>query len=294
MNRRLSAFLCVLLALVLGFTSGCELLNLLVNDPKDRKIVAKPAEPSKDELRIAPYVFHADFKIDRKHPVFRDLAQLRNQVYRELRLPTSDQQVHVYLFRDKPTYESYLQKKYPWLPSRRAFFIRDEKRNVGGEPELKVITYWSDRIEQDLRHELTHGLLHSVLLDVPLWLDEGLAEYFELASNKNGLNDAHLKQIDATTPFQPKMADLEELRQVKDMTPDKYRESWAWVHFALRGNEQARKVLLRYLHELRSNRNPGSLAQRMTKALPDSEQRLIRHVRQHRYRAGLVSLPGIP
>ena len=37
-----------------------------------------------------------------------------------------------------------------------------------------------DHLRTDLRHELTHALLHGVLKDVPLWLDEGLAGFFEL------------------------------------------------------------------------------------------------------------------
>ena len=34
--------------------------------------------------------------------------------------------------------------------------------------------------EIDLRHEATHALLHGSLPMVPLWLDEGLAKYFEV------------------------------------------------------------------------------------------------------------------
>ena len=37
-----------------------------------------------------------------------------------------------------------------------------------------------DRLEEDLRHEATHALLHVAVGDLPLWLDEGLAEYFEV------------------------------------------------------------------------------------------------------------------
>ncbi|GIT30210.1 MAG: hypothetical protein Ct9H300mP1_22560 [Planctomycetaceae bacterium] len=39
---------------------------------------------------------------------------------------------------------------------------------------------------EDLRHEFTHGVLHSSLKRVPLWLDEGLAEYFEVVGPKPG------------------------------------------------------------------------------------------------------------
>ena len=54
-----------------------------------------------------------------------------------------------------------------------------------------VYTYWGNRIQQDLRHELTHAILHSVLKDVPLWLDEGLAEYFEVPHGWKGVNPSN-------------------------------------------------------------------------------------------------------
>ena len=46
--------------------------------------------------------------------------------------------------------------------------------------ELVVYAQGGDRLADDLRHEMTHAYLHSVVPDVPLWLDEGLAKYFEL------------------------------------------------------------------------------------------------------------------
>ena len=87
--------------------------------------------------------------------------------------------MQVYLFEDRDAYERFMQSRYPNLPRRRAFFVA-QPRGVGGGDDLLVYTFWGERIRQDLRHELTHALLHSVLKDVPLWLDEGLAEYFEL------------------------------------------------------------------------------------------------------------------
>ena len=44
---------------------------------------------------------------------------------------------------------------------------------VKRDGRLMVYTMWSPRVGEDLRHEVTHGYLHSVVRGLPLWLDEG-------------------------------------------------------------------------------------------------------------------------
>jgi Protein of unknown function (DUF1570) len=152
---------------------------------------------------------------------------------------------------------------------------------MGGE-ELLVYTYWGngDRIQQDLRHELTHALLHSVLKDVPLWLDEGLAEYFEIPKTKTAVNLEHMKQLrhGPSGPVQGDLNRLEQMTQVDQMSPAEYREAWAWVHLMLHSNDDARKVLVSYLKELRSTKNPGPLRPRLTTVFPSPETALTRHL----------------
>jgi hypothetical protein len=151
---------------------------------------------------------------------------------------------------------------------------------MGGNDELLVYTFWGDRIQQDLRHELTHALLHSVLVEVPQWLDEGLAEYFEIPQGWSGVNYKHLDHLQAAgKPFRPNMERLETLREVNDMTMADYREAWAWAHFMLRGNAKAKQVLLTYVHELRSNRKPGPLRPRLQAVVPNLDAALLNHLK---------------
>src|SRR5438034_4869221 len=113
-----------------------------------------------------------------------------------------------------------MRAKYPELPKRRAFFVA-QPRSVGGAEDLMVYTYWGERIQQDLRHELTHALLHSVLKDVPLWLDEGLAECYEMPAAWKGVNYQHLEQLrrGPQGPAKVDLARLEQLTDVQQMTP---------------------------------------------------------------------------
>jgi hypothetical protein len=267
--------LIVLVGIALSAACGCSILNL---NPAGDRAGKEPVAgaPGKYSYRLAPYVFLADFDIPRSAPVFRELAGLRDQVTRELRLPATNTIVQVYLFEDRQQYEKFMQAKYPNLPKRRAFFVAQPRR-LGGTEDLLVYTYWGERIEQDLRHELTHALLHSVLKDVPLWLDEGIAEFFEVPNSAHGINRQHLEQL-RRGDVRPNLVRLEQLSQVEQMTPADYREAWGWVHLMLRSTPKARDVLVAYLQELRSNPTPGPLRPRLATAFLSLDDALERHL----------------
>jgi|SRR5262245_27317300 len=287
----------LLLGMLVCVAPGCRSLKLFPtgNDkgdtPSAKEIntasIGGVTKPCKFSVRIAPYVFLSDFELQRDLPLFTELAGLRDQVYKELQLPSAETPVYVYLFEDRERYETYMLARYPELPRRRAFFIA-QPRAMGGE-DLLVFTYWGDRVRQDLRHELTHALLHSVLKDVPIWLDEGLAEYFELQPDRKGVNEAHLTQIRRPSEaFRPDLARLERLGQVQQMTPAEYREAWAWVHLMLRGRPEAKPMLLAYLQQLRTTDKPGALRPKIVHVLSDPEEALVRDVAGLEVPSGIV------
>jgi hypothetical protein len=269
----------VALALALGCAAalaGCNSLQFFPHSDRAEPETV-PGLPTKHSFPVSQFVFVSDFEIQRNLPLFKELSQLREQVYKELRLPPSSTKVLVYLFEDQERYERFMKAKYPELPRRRAFFLAQPRR-LGGNEDLLVYTYWGNRINQDLRHELTHAILHSVLKDVPLWLDEGLAEFFELPPSWNGINQYHLEHLRQSTRFD--LARLEQLTDVQQMSPVEYRESWAWVHLMLRSTPPAKQALLTYLHELRTNPQPGPLRPRLANALPVPESALAQHLQE--------------
>ena len=256
-------------ASTLGLVLGCNSfsLNLLSRDKNDKTGAdahVLPAPPGRYSFRIAPYVFLSDFEVQRDLPLFQELAKLRDQVYRELQLTPGRSAVQVYLFENKERYEQFMHAVYPNLPPRRAFFIA-QQRAMGTSDDLLVYTRWGDRIQQDLRHELTHALLHSVIRDVPLWLDEGLAEYFELPPDHQGVNASHVETLrrDLGLSFQPELDRLEKVKEVNDMKSAEYREAWMWVYLMLHSRPEAKTALLSYLQDLRANRNPGLIGPRL-------------------------------
>jgi hypothetical protein len=270
------------LMLLLGVVlAGCNQLPLF---PSPDRTVREPVPglPSKHSFPVSQFVFVSDFEVQHNLPIFKELSNLRERVYSELRLPPSSTKVLVYLFEDEERYQRFMRAKYPELPKRRAFFLAQPRR-LGGSDDLLVYTYWGDRLQQDLRHELTHAILHSVLKDVPLWLDEGLAEFFEIPASWRDVNPSHLDQL-RQPGVRFDLARLEQLTDVQQMTPAEYREAWAWTHLMLRstkdakGAKDAKSALLSYLRELRTNPQPGPLRPRLAAVLQMPEVALEQHL----------------
>ncbi|MFN0052323.1 MAG: DUF1570 domain-containing protein [Planctomycetales bacterium] len=259
-------------AVALGLSSGCA--------------TTRPPRiglPMRHTLQSNQLVVISDFKLPKDHPLIRDLKTLRTQVSETLELPLGTRQVMVYLFSTELDYNQYLQATFPGFPLRRAYFIQTPGK------ELAVYTWWGDRIQEDLRHEYTHGLLHAGLKAVPLWLDEGLAEYFEVAGPTPGqINREHAQGLATALQngWRPDMDRLEHLEKVDQMQRPDYREAWAWVHFMLQSSPDTRHALLNYLQDLRTDANPGPLYPRVRAAAPDCEGRLVSYV------AGISSYGG--
>jgi hypothetical protein len=142
-------------------------------------------------------------------------------------------------------------------------------------------------VAEDLRHEVTHGYLHSVISDAPLWLDEGLAEYSEAPRGHHGVNRDHLKHLGEQIRqgvWQPDLARLERLGPSRDLTQAEYAESWAWVHFLLETRPERAAALCDYLAAFRQKGAAEPLSVRLARLDPDPAQALVGHV------TGLVSL----
>ena len=76
-------------------------------------------------------------------PLFKELADLREQICKDLQLPASDRIIQVFLFEDQEHYERFMHGRHPELPVRRAFFIK-QQRTAGGPDDLFVYTYWGE------------------------------------------------------------------------------------------------------------------------------------------------------
>jgi hypothetical protein len=225
-----------------------------------------------DERAAGPFVCHADFSLTRQEPLLDELAQLQREMQAILGLGESREIVHLFLFEQKQTYQAYLKQHFPRVPARRALYIK------GRGPGM-VFAHQGLDFEEDVRHESTHAVLHATLSHVPLWLDEGLAEYFEVPRDKRPSENPHLATIAAMISVGqlPRLEALESLSDLDQMGRDEYRDAWAWVHFMLHGPPEAREELVRYLQDLQGDAEVGQLSDRLRRRLPDLNRRLVAH-----------------
>lgn len=203
-----------------------------------------------------------------------DLQRLRGDIESSLGIRVAREPIHLILFATSGRYRSYLREHFPGIPDRRALFIK--RRGPG-----MVFAYDSHEMDVDLRHETTHAMLNASLPYVPLWLDEGLAEYFEVTAGDRQTGSSHMKivRLRALIGQVPDLVALEDLGDLSAMGSGEYRDAWSWVHFLLHESEEARSVLVGFLAELQAQSPPGPLSRRIAAELPGYHKRYLRHFR---------------
>jgi hypothetical protein len=200
------------------------------------------------------------------------LPDLEREIDRTLGLPPAHEPIYVYLFADATSHRQYLHQHFPNVPYRRALFVKE-----GGL--AAVYTYRQDHLEIDLRHECTHALLHASLPTVPLWLDEGLAEYFEVPENQRAADPPHFGALrwNMRLGMVRSVADLEQRQDVAQMGTLEYNYAWAWTHFMLQGPDAAHVMLVDYLEEVHCGGTADKFSDRLAKSMPDATDRMVQH-----------------
>jgi hypothetical protein len=220
--------------------------------PLTKPVVDVVSLPTGRDFRKGNLVIHTDGQVSENHPLFAELASFPEQVCRTLDLPVTDKLIHIYLFADRLKYEEYIHVEFKDIPSRRALFVKRPGTNPLQQDQLQVLCYWGDRIQDDLRHELTHATLHGLLCDLPLWLDEGLAMYFEVGLAHQG---KHRRVLDAIEPgiqsgtWNSDLSRLVSMNEVSQLSLADYHEVWAWVHYLMHSSPLNRSMLKEYLRE---------------------------------------------
>ncbi|MEM9351855.1 MAG: twin-arginine translocation signal domain-containing protein [Planctomycetota bacterium] len=224
-----------------------------------------------------PFHCRATFPLEPLKPMFRELASLERELRRTLALPPGTESVDVLLFSSERQHRDYCHQHLPRTPYRRALYLQ---RN----DHASVLAYRHPELPIDLRHECTHALLHASFPMVPLWLDEGLAEYFEMPESRRAFHHPHLDKLrwNLRLGMIQTVESLEDARDLQDMGGAEYRFAWAWVHFMLHGPVPAHRALVHYLADIQRGQPPGKLSERLREAVPQLEDRMTQHFRNWR------------
>ncbi len=228
------------------------------------------------EVRVlGPFVFRSEFPLGEVQALIGELGSLQADLVQTLRIPPAAERIEVCLFRDKGSYSRFLAEHFRNVTYRRALYVKD------GGPGL-VLAHRNPEFANDLRHECTHALLHAVIPVVPLWLDEGLAKYFEAPQSKRAYGHPYLSSVRWSVRLGglQTIEDLERKTSVGDMGNSEYRAAWAWVHFCLHGSPEARAELVRFLADLRLGNPAGLLSARLRERSPGLEGYISTHFRK--------------
>ena len=223
--------------------------------------------------RHGPFLVHSEFLLDRYRHVLDSLDTLPARFHKTLDLPVTGQPIHVHLLSSRRRYRAHVRERLPDRGRRRALYLKAPDRGY-------VFAYRHNDWSRDLHHECTHAMIHNALPYLPLWLDEGLAEYFEGPPSESARSHPHLARLrwSIQLGWTPSLERLESRRGFQSMATRDYRESWAWVHFLLHGPPAAQRALADYLVAIRQNRPPGLFSRWIKPRLPAAADALKMHL----------------
>lgn len=262
---------------LLASAIGCVSVGCVATQPDSllddvvRKDSTPDPLPGLYEFELGQLRFHSDLEIPVSHRLIVELHQLQATLANDLGVTPTQEPIHIYLFATAQRFQHYAGSLGNSLSSRRAFFVQTDTT-------LSVYAIWSDDVATDLRHEVTHAYLHSVVPRLPLWLDEGIAEYYEVPPGQGGWHPGHARHLASQSP-----APLEHLEQVQDpakMTQHDYASSWAWVHYLQQHDDPSRAALRNQLEHWRHASEAPRLSLQM-KSLGTGSDSLVAHLKRH-------------
>ena len=108
-----------------------------------------------------------------------------------LNIPKSTEPIELCLFRDTQSYTDFIRAVFPGAPlDRPALYVKDSGPGV-------LMVQRDGNMIVNIRHEMTHAYLNASLKHVPIWIDEGLAKYFETPPGERGFRNPYLKDVEA-------------------------------------------------------------------------------------------------
>ena len=208
--------------------------------------------------------------------ILAELKRLPPRLSKVYGSPAIVRAVNVLIFSDRQQYFAHLDKTLPKAPRRNSLFIVRS-----GRPTILAVQ--GKTLRQDLMHEAVHSLNHLTFRNtsMPLWMDEGLAEWAEdSVEQQSRVHGKALRQLlggqRILLPEPISLAALEKIKSTTRADAVDYAASWAWCRFLLSGKYGCRGVWNRYLQDIRDGQQAGRLSHRLALTVPDYEQRFLR------------------
>jgi hypothetical protein len=203
------------------------------------------------------FLFHSTVheSILRKH--IDRLVLLPKEIEKSLGIELRECSIRVVVLSNAHEYDRYVSLHFPKAPKRRALFLQHRGPGL-------VLTYFHEDWIEDARHECTHAILHANGIRLPVWLDEGLAEYFEREQIDRRIHPVHFPAVVSQLRY-GQVVDLEEFEQQDHVLDSKsYRDAWSVVAFLLHLNDESRQALQSFVQDRKTGAAAGLLSRRLS------------------------------
>jgi hypothetical protein len=188
----------------------------------------------------------ADFRVDAQE-IQTQLIELTSELRDTLGIRPTGEPIQIVLFESRKNFLAYLGSTVPTSRDRRAVFVRKGSLT-------SIYCYRSGALTTDLRH----------VQFLPLWMDEGLAEYFEesplLRPTSSRTKSVRIK---AAVGWSPDLDRLERIAVAGEMNSTDYRDSWALCSFLLNESHESKVSLRDYLQLIHDGNAPPQFSEHL-------------------------------
>ena len=160
----------------------------------------------------------------------------------------------VLLFGSRSALRSYLDKECPQRVSAAAACFE-----TAGTFVVALSERWrTSETLRYLRHELSHYVTASHFYDIPPWMDEGLAQFFELGPPYPRPHPACLKALSRHLRRRKEgiLTELISIPQGTGLSHEQYGQAWGLVFFLMTDSETGPTSVRRYLEKVRMCGSP--------------------------------------
>lgn len=248
------------------------------------------------EVRSPHFVAYTDAKATEAQEALKEFEEIRlafKNIFPGIRVD-SRQPLLVFVHRDEDSMKQLLPQEFEGKNPKRVggYYLTSRDRNYA---LLRLDARTTDRQPfHVLFHEFTHGVLHQNFPTMPLWLDEGFAEYYgetRIQSDRVILGAVSRSSLEMLK--NGRLLPLATFLKVNHQSPeyregDKtgvfYAEAWALTHFLLM-DEGARKAdwFRKYLAALDKNPDPLEAARMAWGDLAAFQAAFYAYTRQSRF-----------
>lgn len=224
----------------------------------------------------------ADYQVDAQG-IQSQLTGLAKELSETLGVVSTGEPIQLVLFESRKKYLAYIGSAVPASRDRRAVFVRKGSLT-------SIYCYRSHELLTDLRHEMTHALLHQHLQFLPLWMDEGLAEYFEETPEQR-LSSSRTKNVrwKSAVGWSPDLDRLERIVIAGQMNSTDYHECWALCCYLLNESQETRNLLRNYLEQIHNGHAPPQFSESFRAKGNDWQARSRAYFRKPAFRVAAES-----